>query len=317
MKKVSILIPAYKPRFFRTALTSAIAQTWENREIIVSDDCPDSSIREICRDFENLITYIRNPNPGNGGRNNTLNLFMHASGDYLKFLFDDDVLDPFCVKLLVDSLDAHGSCAPALAFSPRIIIDENDRFLEKIDHFKEDCPSIISSEALVRFMATKLINPIGEMTTVLFEREALKERLSDLSLGMINGRILLGLGDVALFVQILEKGPAAFVPQPLSYFRKHNQSNSNPEINENWPLLMTDWRLVIDYAHNNRVLENAETYVAYTHLIQHLHSWKAEYPVHATKFEEEIASIEAILGAFSPVSRRTGLLSRLLGGLRR
>ena len=68
MELVSILVPAYKPRHFREALTSAIAQTWRNKEIIVSDDCPSEEIHEICNEYTGHVTYIRNPYPGKNGR---------------------------------------------------------------------------------------------------------------------------------------------------------------------------------------------------------------------------------------------------------
>lgn len=45
---VSILIPAYKSDFFEQALLSAMAQDWQNTEIIVCDDSENDSIRIIC-----------------------------------------------------------------------------------------------------------------------------------------------------------------------------------------------------------------------------------------------------------------------------
>ncbi|AUP76533.1 hypothetical protein CWS02_10720 [Enterobacter sp. EA-1] len=44
---VSIIIPAYKPDFFETALSSALNQSWPNCEVIICDDSRDDTIRLI------------------------------------------------------------------------------------------------------------------------------------------------------------------------------------------------------------------------------------------------------------------------------
>jgi glycosyltransferase involved in cell wall biosynthesis len=106
VKPVSICIPSYKATHFKECLTSAIAQTYKNIEIIVSDDCPNDDIKCICEQFNGQVRYIRNPNPGGSGRNNINHLCAISRGEYLKFLFDDDILNPFCVHNLVESLDA-------------------------------------------------------------------------------------------------------------------------------------------------------------------------------------------------------------------
>ena len=55
MKPVSICIPAYKATHFKECLTSAIAQTYQTIEIIVSDDCPNDDIRCICEQFNGQL----------------------------------------------------------------------------------------------------------------------------------------------------------------------------------------------------------------------------------------------------------------------
>ncbi len=60
---VSILIPAYSPRFFGACLDSALAQTYGNIEIVVCDDSEDSEIEEIvrARGDRRPIRYATNP----------------------------------------------------------------------------------------------------------------------------------------------------------------------------------------------------------------------------------------------------------------
>ena len=166
MELVSILIPAYKPRFFRECLTSALAQTWREREIIVSDDCPTEEIRKICAEYGGHVRYLRNPSPGALGHNNIRHLCRVARGAYLKFLFDDDILHPFCVQYLVEALEAEASRGATLAFSPRVKIDSDNHPVEQIDAFAGRSGRLVPGSEVIRRMATTILNPIGEFTTV-------------------------------------------------------------------------------------------------------------------------------------------------------
>ncbi|EGH30832.1 glycosyl transferase family protein, partial [Pseudomonas syringae pv. japonica str. M301072] len=97
---VSIVIPAFNPRFFRAALQSALDQVYDNLEIIVCDDCRSDEIKAI---FDELVVpdsdrarYMRNPQRL-GFQGNLLKGLEQASGEYIKFLCDDDRLYNYCV----------------------------------------------------------------------------------------------------------------------------------------------------------------------------------------------------------------------------
>ena len=60
---VSILIPAYSPRFFAACLDSALAQTYANLEIVVCDDSGGAEIEALtrARGEHRDVRYLRNP----------------------------------------------------------------------------------------------------------------------------------------------------------------------------------------------------------------------------------------------------------------
>jgi glycosyltransferase involved in cell wall biosynthesis len=118
---VSILIPSYKPRFFREVFDAALAQPWSEVEIVVFDDCPTGNIREICDRHADRVTYLGNPNPGRPGHNNTRHLGQISRGRYVKFVFEDDPLHPDCVARMGGALERTGA---HLTFSPRDEIDD-------------------------------------------------------------------------------------------------------------------------------------------------------------------------------------------------
>ena len=59
---VSIVIPAFNPRYFRQAIESALGQTYRNVEIVVCDDRPDEEIGTIAADYaaDSRLRYQKN-----------------------------------------------------------------------------------------------------------------------------------------------------------------------------------------------------------------------------------------------------------------
>lgn len=91
---VSILIPAYNAEnWIAYTLQSAIAQTWQRKEIIVVDDGSDDRTAEVARRFASKeVTVVSTENQGAAAaRNHALKL---SQGDYIQWLDADDLLAP-------------------------------------------------------------------------------------------------------------------------------------------------------------------------------------------------------------------------------
>jgi glycosyltransferase involved in cell wall biosynthesis len=89
---ISICVPAYKqPEFLKRTLQSVIIQTYEDYEVIITDDSPDTAVEEAVTPFlhDKRFKYYRNSerkgSPGNW--NEAIDL---ASGEYIKILHHDD-----------------------------------------------------------------------------------------------------------------------------------------------------------------------------------------------------------------------------------
>ena len=91
---VSILIPAFNAQeWIADTLRSAIAQTWERKEIIVVDDGSADQTLAIARQFESdNVRVVTQKNQGASAARNTA--FSLSQGDYIQWLDADDLLAP-------------------------------------------------------------------------------------------------------------------------------------------------------------------------------------------------------------------------------
>jgi hypothetical protein len=100
--RASIVIINYNyGRFLRQAIESALAQTYNDTEVIVIDDGSTDNSSEVIRSFGNLIIPVFKNNAGQSScysRGLTV-----CSGDLVLFLDADDYLHPHCLTEAVGS----------------------------------------------------------------------------------------------------------------------------------------------------------------------------------------------------------------------
>ncbi|ADI85775.2 glycosyltransferase [Geobacter sulfurreducens] len=100
--QISILIPTYnRSRFLADAISSSLAQSYENFEIVVVDDGSTDNTPEIVRGFnESKLRYIIKEHSGAPATRNRC--IAEARGEFILWLDSDDVLMP-------DTLDRYVS----------------------------------------------------------------------------------------------------------------------------------------------------------------------------------------------------------------
>ena len=106
---VSILIPAYNAEhWIADTLRSALAQTWEPKEIIVVDDGSTDQTLEIARKFESgTVRVVSQKNQGAASARNTARSLCR--GDYIQWLDADDYLAPDKIALQMAALNEIGN----------------------------------------------------------------------------------------------------------------------------------------------------------------------------------------------------------------
>lgn len=112
---VSVVIPTFnRPRLLARAIESVQAQTRPDWELIISDDQPHPGPgREVAAAYaagDPRIRVVANPGP-RGQCGNLNHAMSKARAAWIKPLFDDDLLRPDCLRLM---LDAAARCPDAV-----------------------------------------------------------------------------------------------------------------------------------------------------------------------------------------------------------
>src|SRR5215469_11597547 len=103
---ISILIPCYNAeRWIAHTIDSALAQTWNEKEVIVVDDGSTDRSLDVIRRFRDRIRWETSPNRGGGAvRNRLLEL---AHGEWIQYLDADDYLLPNKIAAQVRFITAY------------------------------------------------------------------------------------------------------------------------------------------------------------------------------------------------------------------
>lgn len=128
---ISIVLPVYNgERFLRASIDSVIAQTYQNWELLVVDDCSTDSTAEIVHEYvqqDSRIKYFKNEVnlrlPRNLNRG-----FSLAQGSYLTWTSDDNVFRPTALEKMYNALKADPEAQ--FAYASCDITDEDDNVIE-------------------------------------------------------------------------------------------------------------------------------------------------------------------------------------------
>lgn len=104
MPKVSFILPAYKRRFLHEAISSILAQTYRDFELVVVDDCSPEDLKSVVDAFHDArLTYYRNE-ANIGGKDLVAawnKAMMYARGEWCVLASDDDIYEPeYCEEML-------------------------------------------------------------------------------------------------------------------------------------------------------------------------------------------------------------------------
>ncbi|MEH2109603.1 glycosyltransferase family 2 protein [Nostoc sp.] len=121
---VSVIIPTYnRPEYLKQAIASAIKQTYQNIEILISDNCSSENPQALVASFGDSRIKFWQQQQNVGMLANQQYGFKMAQGKYVASLHDDDMWNEDFLAKLVPPLEANSDLI--IAFCDQYIIDAN------------------------------------------------------------------------------------------------------------------------------------------------------------------------------------------------
>lgn len=254
--KVSICIPVYNSaNYLSAAIESAVAQQYENFEVLIVDDCSTDGSDLIANDYAaryKNVRFIHNQT-NLGMVLNWNHCIQLARGEYIKFLFGDDILSsPYNLLRLATVLDEHPEVTLSCSF--RSIIDPNGNILTERGFTPVN--QSISGLLAIRDCLIVARNFIGEPSVVMFRKRDAKRGFSCDYKQMV---------DLEMWFHLLSKGNIWCEKDSLAAFRRHPDQQTVQNVGE-LVHLEENLRLYDTYLHSSgivlpRFLETALYYI--------------------------------------------------------
>lgn len=207
---ISILLPVYNgERYLAACIESVLNQTNADFELLIGDDCSTDTSRELIERFDDpRVRYFRNAT--NLGLFENLNsLLDEVRAPIVRFLGQDDMLEPHCLAEEIAFFEAHPEIG--MSFCKAILIDEHGRETGRGE--LHDMPDIVQPTVALQLYYYYGCIP-GNISTVC-ARKSIFERF-----GYFNA--LLGApADYDMWVRICETMPLGVLHQWLIRLRVH------------------------------------------------------------------------------------------------
>jgi hypothetical protein len=139
-------------------------------------------------------------------------------GEYIKFLFGDDVLaSEKALEKMAAALDLYAKVS--LVASARNVIDEDSDVIQVLSEF--DAPTPLRGTDVIKQCFTDQINRIGEPSAVMFRKKLAGRGFDPRYVQIV---------DVEMWYRILEQGDFLYLNEPLCSFRMHSKQQTTSNI---------------------------------------------------------------------------------------
>lgn len=213
--------------YLSQAIESVLGQSFRNFELIIVDDCSQDDSIQIAEHYAKIderVTVYRNKRNlglvGNWNRSAS-----HALGEWIKFLFQDDLLSPDCLQAFLAELgsnDMIAFCQRDLLFSEgttdeaRVYYLEHEKFMDKTFALGTKLDKEQVCEWALKHLG---VNLFGEPTAMMIRRRVFFE------FGPCNTELIM-ICDIEYALRIATNTGICLIRKRLATFRAHGGSSS-------------------------------------------------------------------------------------------
>jgi glycosyltransferase involved in cell wall biosynthesis len=231
---VSVCVPTYNgARFLQQCLDSALGQSWRDLEVLVVDDGSGDESVAIARDYARRDPRVRvHVNPQNLGLVENWNRCVAlARGRWIKFLFQDDYLEPTCLSRMLEAASDDTTLVVVrrdIVFEPGTPASVRGTYepftgWASLRGFFGPGPRIGADEFATQVVRRPRLNCIGEPTAMMIHRSAFDR------FGAFN-RDFAVLADWEYAARVAIHTGLAYVDETLAAFRVHAWSASQTRV---------------------------------------------------------------------------------------
>jgi glycosyltransferase involved in cell wall biosynthesis len=249
MPRLTVGLPVYNGAdYLRETLDSLLGQTFDDFELIISDNASTDATAEICREYlarDRRIRYMRH-DVNLGAARNYNGIFDLCTTEYFKWAAHDDICAPTFLERCVEALDADRDAV--LAFTQARVVDGRGFDIDP-GHGYNPAITFASLDVGARFR--DLICARHRCFAIFgVIRSAALRRTTLLRIFSHSDRLLLG--------ELILMGHCAHIPEPLFLSRVHAEASgqlfNRPAALLNWwdptkrgRFLFPHWRVWAEY----------------------------------------------------------------------
>lgn len=235
-EKVSICIPTHNGKdYIRETMISVLSQTYKELEIIICDDCSTDNTLDIIKSFkDDRIKIIKNEK-NLGMVNNWNNCLKYVTGQYIQFVFQDDIIEKDNIKRKVESLNKHKDAV--MAFSATYVIDSSGKIKYKRNPIKMNCVE----DGKINFRRNfRYKNLFGEPSNVMYRKNVCDK------IGLFNNKLIY-TPDWEYSLRASKEGKYVYINENLMKFRV-SKTSMTKELMKKFKTLIDDDNLFIESA---------------------------------------------------------------------
>lgn len=199
---ITIIIPVYNVKqYLEKCMSTVLAQTYENLEILLVDDGSKDGSEKLCDEYAGKDARVRVIHKVNGGAASARNAALDvAKGEYIGFVDSDDWIEPNMFEVLLNAIERNHA---------QIAFCANQRvFREQMDNDLTDSEIVMEGEDVL----TSFVNPAYKphILKAVWDKLYRKDLIGDIRFrigqhedGDFNTKVLLNTKKVVYCGQVL------------------------------------------------------------------------------------------------------------------